>query len=84
MRSLKHVNVLILLILHFFVALNMLAIFYPLVIGFLLKSQEELKDTDTNELLENPDMVAQNYKLPAYINDLRKILPILLSEGYLD
>lgn len=55
-----------------------------MVLGFVSKTAEELKDIDTTKLPENPDMNAPFYFEPAYIAEVRKLLPILLSEGYLD
>lgn len=62
----------------------MVATFLPVIAGILGKSEEELKEMDTTKLVESPDMIADTYHLPAYIEDMRNLLPILLQEGYLD
>uniref|UniRef100_T1PI31 Ecdysteroid kinase n=1 Tax=Musca domestica TaxID=7370 RepID=T1PI31_MUSDO len=62
----------------------MVVVMLPMVVDFMGKSVEELKDTDINELLENPDVNALNYKLPVYAEELKRFLPQLLNEGYMD
>ncbi|XP_073825367.1 uncharacterized protein [Musca autumnalis] len=62
----------------------LLAVMLPMVIDFMGKSAEELKDMDFKEKVENPEASSSNYKLPAYVEELKRILPILLNEGYLD
>ncbi|XP_075165017.1 uncharacterized protein LOC142237541 [Haematobia irritans] len=64
--------------------LCMLAVFYPLVVPLFYKSAEDLKNINTNDMIENPDVVALNYKLPFYIEELRTLMPIFLNEGYFD
>lgn len=56
----------------------------PMVIGFLSKTTEQLKNTDTAKIFENPDMMSMMYRDPNFVNEIRKLLPILLEEGYLD
>ncbi|XP_013109141.2 uncharacterized protein LOC106088264 [Stomoxys calcitrans] len=67
---------------HFTVFL--VATFLPMVVGIIGKPLEELKDVDTDKMFENPDMIAMIYRAPAFVEEARKILPILLREGYLD
>ncbi|XP_061392904.1 uncharacterized protein LOC133328350 [Musca vetustissima] len=61
-----------------------LVVIYPLVAGFWDKSVEELKDTNTTEMVENPDLIAANYNRPEFVEEMRTFLPILLDEGYFD
>ncbi|XP_061392905.1 uncharacterized protein LOC133328351 [Musca vetustissima] len=67
---------------HFIIFL--VAVMLPMVIDFMGKTVEELKDSDFNEMVENPEVAASNYKQPAYVAELKRFLPILLNEGYLD
>lgn len=55
-----------------------------MVSGFLGKSKDELKDMDAAEFLESPDAIAQTYRTSSFIEDIRKIMPLLLKEGYFD
>lgn len=55
-----------------------------MVIGFLAKPLEDLKDADAGKLLTNPDLISILYRDPKFIDDVRALLPILLREGYLD
>ncbi|XP_037822890.1 uncharacterized protein LOC119611396 [Lucilia sericata] len=56
----------------------------PMVVGFLAKPMEDLKDTDAAKLFTNPDLITMMYREPKFIEDIRNLLPILLREGYLD
>lgn len=55
-----------------------------MIAGVLGKSIDELKEMDTAKFFETPDMMAMTYRTPAFVDDIRKLLPILLNEGYLD
>ena len=55
-----------------------------MVIGFLSKTTEQLKDTDATKLFESPDMISMMYREPHFVNEIRNLLPVLLEEGYLD
>ncbi|XP_073819399.1 uncharacterized protein [Musca autumnalis] len=59
-------------------------IFLPLVLGFLAKPAEDLKDIDTAKLSENPDQNAYLYMVPEVVEEVRNFMPLLLNEGYLD
>ncbi|XP_075145401.1 uncharacterized protein LOC142220259 [Haematobia irritans] len=61
-----------------------LAVIYPIILDNFSKSAEELKDTDFNELLENPDVSAANCNSPLFIKELREMMPILMQDGFLD
>ncbi|XP_023293690.2 uncharacterized protein LOC111676912 [Lucilia cuprina] len=65
-------------------AIFLLSTFLPMVVGLLGKSMDELKDTDTKEIFENPNAMSMVYHTPDFINEIRQFMPILLSEGYLD
>lgn len=52
--------------------------------GVLAKPMDELKDYDTNKIFESNDMMSMVYYAPAFVEDVRTFMPILLSEGYLD
>ncbi|KAI8129052.1 hypothetical protein FF38_13556 [Lucilia cuprina] len=56
----------------------------PMVVGYLSKPLEDLKDTDSAKLFTNPDLITMMYREPKFIEDIRNLLPILLREGYLD
>lgn len=56
----------------------------PLVIGFLAKTAEELIDVDTSEMMEGTNTKDHFYFAPVYVEEVRKLMPILLAEGYLD
>ena len=45
---------------------------------------DDLKDIDVKQIMENTDVMALSYNHPNYLNDMRRFLPILLKEGYLD
>lgn len=55
-----------------------------MIIAVLGKSLEELKNEDTSQIFENPDNMALIYRTPAFVHEVRRFLPVLLSEGYLD
>ncbi|XP_013109138.2 uncharacterized protein LOC106088261 [Stomoxys calcitrans] len=65
-------------------SLYLLAVLLPLIIGFLMKSAEELKDVNVSEMMENSESKDHYYAAPVYIEAVRKLLPQLLNEGYLD
>ncbi|XP_037822889.1 uncharacterized protein LOC119611395 [Lucilia sericata] len=65
-------------------AIFLLSTFLPMVVGLLGKSMDELKDTDTKQIFENPNAISMVYHTPAFINEIRQFMPILLNEGYLD
>lgn len=50
----------------------------------MTSNADELKDFDTSKYIENTDMMMFTYNHPNYLNDMRRFLPILLKEGYLD
>ncbi|KNC24661.1 hypothetical protein FF38_13554 [Lucilia cuprina] len=63
----------------------LLATFFPMVVAFMISSANDLKDIDGAKLMENPDMMgAIIYQNQDFIDEIRKFMPILLSEGYLD
>lgn len=49
-----------------------------------LTPAEEQKDINLAKLLEDPNAKGQLYEAPAFVEEIRKIMPILLREGYLD
>lgn len=61
-----------------------MGVLLPLVLGFLAKPAEELKEIDTTKLPENPDMNAYLYFSPEVFEEIRNFMPVLLNEGYLD
>ncbi|XP_065354377.1 uncharacterized protein LOC135948851 [Calliphora vicina] len=65
-------------------AIFLLSTFLPMVVGILGRSMDELKETDTNKYFENPEMMAMVYFTPAFVDEVREFMPILLQEGYLD
>ncbi|XP_065354373.1 uncharacterized protein LOC135948846 [Calliphora vicina] len=61
------------------------ATFLPMVIGFMLSSASDLKDHDAAKLMENPElMMSMVYQNPDLIEEIRKFMPVLLRDGYLD
>ncbi|XP_058978547.1 uncharacterized protein LOC131802377 [Musca domestica] len=58
--------------------------FLPMVVGFIGKSAEDLKNVDIGKQFENPDMMSMVYRMPGFVEEVRKFMPILLKEGYLD
>ncbi|XP_073820555.1 uncharacterized protein [Musca autumnalis] len=64
--------------------ISLVATFLPMVVGFIGKSAEELKNIDTTKQFENPDLMTMVYRTPGFIQEVRKFMPILLREGYLD
>ncbi|XP_073825379.1 uncharacterized protein [Musca autumnalis] len=61
-----------------------MGVLLPLVLGFLAKPAEDLKDVDTAKLPENPDLNAHLYLAPEVVEEVRNFMPLLLNEGYLD
>ena len=47
-------------------------------------SVDDLKEVDVARYVENPDEGVEIYDNVRYIDDIRKFLPSLLIEGYLD
>ncbi|XP_023293695.2 uncharacterized protein LOC111676917 [Lucilia cuprina] len=63
----------------------LLATFFPMVVAFMISSANDLKDIDGAKLMENPEMMgAIIYQNQDFIDEIRKFMPILLIEGYLD
>ncbi|KAM7363919.1 LOW QUALITY PROTEIN: uncharacterized protein ACRADG_000640 [Cochliomyia hominivorax] len=59
--------------------------FLPIVLNFMVSSASDLKDYDAAKLMENPKMMMETiYKNPDFINEIRRFMPVLLREGYLD
>uniref|UniRef100_A0A1I8NJG8 CHK kinase-like domain-containing protein n=1 Tax=Musca domestica TaxID=7370 RepID=A0A1I8NJG8_MUSDO len=65
-------------------AIYCLGVFLPLVLGFLTKTAEELKDVNAAEVSENPDSNSHLYYTPEFIAEVENFMPLLLDEGYLD
>ncbi|XP_011176499.1 uncharacterized protein LOC105208389 [Zeugodacus cucurbitae] len=62
-----------------------ISFFLPLLYTFLSLSPEELKDTDSSKIFsEVNDETGNIYQNPKLVAELRKLLPKLLYEGYLD
>lgn len=55
-----------------------------MVLGFLTKTAEELKDVNAAEVSENPDSNSHLYYTPEFIAEVENFMPLLLDEGYLD
>ncbi|KAM7361867.1 uncharacterized protein ACRADG_012731 [Cochliomyia hominivorax] len=64
--------------------LFLLTTFLPMFVGIILSKAEDLKDIDSTKLMEDVDKMLAVYDNPKYIEDMRRFLPILLTEGYLD
>ncbi|KAM7360985.1 uncharacterized protein ACRADG_009021 isoform 2-T2 [Cochliomyia hominivorax] len=62
----------------------LLATFLPLVRGILVLTPDQLKDVDTTKFVESPEMAAAAYQNPELIEEMRILLPKLLTDGYLD
>uniref|UniRef100_A0A1I8N026 CHK kinase-like domain-containing protein n=1 Tax=Musca domestica TaxID=7370 RepID=A0A1I8N026_MUSDO len=67
---------------HFVIFL--IASFLPMIAILALTPAEEQKDINLAKLLEDPNAKGQLYEAPAFVEEIRKIMPILLREGYLD
>ncbi|XP_073825429.1 uncharacterized protein [Musca autumnalis] len=67
---------------HFLIFL--IASFLPMIALLALTPAEDQKDMNLAKLLEDPSAKCQFYHLPAFLEELRKIMPVLLREGYLD
>ncbi|XP_023293691.2 uncharacterized protein LOC111676913 [Lucilia cuprina] len=67
---------------HFSVYL--LVTIFPYVRAILVQSPDQLKDVETAQFVENPEMAATVYQDPEFIDELRRLLPRLLIDGYLD
>ncbi|XP_075145405.1 uncharacterized protein LOC142220262 [Haematobia irritans] len=67
---------------HFVIFL--LAAFLPMITVLSGKTMEELKNSNVDKMLENPETMAMLYRAPEFVAELRKFLPVLLREGYLD
>lgn len=55
-----------------------------MVRAILVLTPDELKDVDTTKFVESPEMAANAYANPEFIDELRRLLPSLLIDGYLD
>lgn len=71
-------------LIYIFTALFLMSTILPMVVGFLAKPLEDLKETDAEQFFTNPDLMTMMYREPKFIEDIRNLLPILLREGYLD
>lgn len=58
--------------------------FLPMVDSMWTKTVEELKDIEVGEVYEDKEKVKDIYRCTEYLEDLRKWLPVLLNEGYMD
>ncbi|XP_075145403.1 uncharacterized protein LOC142220261 [Haematobia irritans] len=65
-------------------SIYLLCVILPLVIGFFSKSAEELKDVNNIELVENSELGTPYYYTTEIVEEVRKLMPKLLLEGYLD
>lgn len=50
----------------------------------ITKTAEELKDTNADSMMEDQNSMKNLYNSPEYLKDLRRLLPVLLEQGYLD
>uniref|UniRef100_A0A1I8Q303 CHK kinase-like domain-containing protein n=1 Tax=Stomoxys calcitrans TaxID=35570 RepID=A0A1I8Q303_STOCA len=62
----------------------LLGVLLPLIIGYFRKSAEELNDVDTVELTENRELNTPFYYAPDFVDEVRRVMPKLLYEGFLD
>ncbi|TMW48119.1 hypothetical protein DOY81_006792 [Sarcophaga bullata] len=65
-------------------ALFLLSTFLPMFGNLMSSNVDDLKDIDVKQIMENTDVMALSYNHPNYLKDMRRFLPILLKEGYLD
>ncbi|KAM7363920.1 uncharacterized protein ACRADG_000641 [Cochliomyia hominivorax] len=65
-------------------SLFLLSTFLPLNHVIYSASEDELKKMNISDYIENSDVTATAYGNSSYIKELKKLLPSLLVDGYLD
>lgn len=61
-----------------------MATFLPMVRAIVIPKLDDLKDVDISKYFEGPEMAAKAYEHPEFIDEMRRLLPSLLMDGYLD
>uniref|UniRef100_A0A1B0GED7 CHK kinase-like domain-containing protein n=1 Tax=Glossina morsitans morsitans TaxID=37546 RepID=A0A1B0GED7_GLOMM len=64
--------------------LFMLSTFLPIFEAAMHKSLEYMKNLEVSDIMEAPEKLVDNYYETNFVEILRKLLPQLLREGYLD
>lgn len=62
----------------------MLSTFLPIFEAAMHKSLEYMKNVEVSDIMEAPEKLVDNYYETNFVEILRKLLPQLLREGYLD